>query len=190
MTMNKSNKKRVSLSVVLLSIVYPLIAVAYYVENVMFDSSEAISSNRFGIKNIERTRRSVVSIFAEYGAYYTRRAYRMDSDTFWHLHKLLQPSKRGRAPNCDIPSELKLSLAIRYFAGGDPYDLMISHGVSLSSVYNSVWQVVDAVNACEDLVIEFPTDHEAQKDIAEGFKKNLKLASILVLAQSTVCWCG
>ena len=38
---------------------------------------------------------------------------------------LQKKRKRGQSnPNTDIPTELKLSIAIRYFAGGDPYDLM------------------------------------------------------------------
>ena len=48
---------------------------------------------------------------------------------------------------------------------------MITHGVSHSSVYKSVWSVVDAVNSTEELAIKFPSDHASQKKISRGFKQ-------------------
>ena len=102
----------------------------------------------------------------------------MDEASFWALHSMHKKDlvskkrKRGRPnPSTDIPSELKLSIAIRFFAGGDLYDLMISHGVSMTSIYASVWQVVDAINSNNDLAIEFPKDHAVQRRIADGFRK-------------------
>jgi hypothetical protein len=62
-----------------------------------------------------------------------------------------------------------LSLALHFFAGGHPYDLMVSHGVGYCSVFASVWGVVDAVNNCPDLAIDFPTLSE-QLTISRGFK--------------------
>ena len=50
-------------------------------------------------------------------------------------------------------------------------DNMITHGISQTSVYRCVWAVVDAVNATPGLEIEFPKDHEKQKEIARGFQK-------------------
>ena len=89
---------------------------------------------------------------------------------------LQKKRKRGQSnPNTDIPTELKLSIAIRYFAGGDPYDLMISHGVSLTSVYACVWQVVDAINSNPDMLIQFQKDHALQNWIADGFRKKSKV---------------
>jgi hypothetical protein len=43
-------------------------------------------------------------------------------------------------------------MALRFFSGGCPYDIMITHGVSLASVYDSVWGVVDAINMNKELV--------------------------------------
>ena len=63
-----------------------------------------------------------------------------------------------------------MSIAIRYFAGGRPEDISLVHGVSHSEVFNSVWKVVDAVLACEQLAFSFPSDHKTQKEIAAGFK--------------------
>jgi len=72
--------------------------------------------------------------------------------------------------NSLIDSELRLSAAIRYFAGGRPDDICLVHGISHTEVFNSVWKVVDAVINCESLHIGYPTDCNKQKEIAKGFK--------------------
>ena len=63
-------------------------------------------------------------------------------------------------------------MALRWFARGEPMDIMQTHGVGYDEVYNSVWNVVDAVNLCPHLAIKFP-NHEQQQTIADGFKKKL-----------------
>ena len=45
-----------------------------------------------------------------------------------------------------ISMTLCFSIAIRYFAGGSPFDLMSSHGVGYSDVYRSIWIIVDMIN--------------------------------------------
>lgn len=131
-----------------------------------------------------RKRRSVRSIFDELGPMYTARAYRMDEADFWHLHKMLHTNlgysvkpkrtstkkNRNGAPNGLIHSAIRLSIALRFFAGGSAYDIALVHGVSYVEVYRSVWRVVDAVNQCAELQIQYPSDHQAQKDIAQGFQ--------------------
>ena len=69
-----------------------------------------------------------------------------------------------------IDTKLRLSIAIRYFAGASVYDLLLIHGVSFKSVFVSIWGVVDCVNKCEQLAFHFPTLDE-QVEIAEGFKE-------------------
>ena len=127
----------------------------------------------------------MVQIFEELGPTYVRRAYRMDENSFWKLHRLLYPflrynvnpssestkKNRNGANNGLISSPTRLSAALRYFAGGAPVDIAIAHGIAHSEVYTSIWMVVDAVNKCDALKIEFPEDHEKQKAIAEGFEK-------------------
>ena len=66
-------------------------------------------------------------------------------------------------------------MALRGFAGGDLADIFQVHGVGYDQVYISVWEVVDAINQCPDLQIAFPTDHQAQILIAEGFKKKSRV---------------
>ena len=130
-----------------------------------------------------RIRRSVKSIFRELGPYNTRRAYRMKEATFWELHRRLYkkmkynarpPSSskkkcKNGARNGLITSPTRLSCAIRYFAGGSPYDIAIAHGVSVRSVFVSVWRVVDAVNNTPTFDIIFP-NHDQQQTISERFK--------------------
>jgi hypothetical protein len=134
---------------------------------------------------IRRDRRNVSSIFRELGPMYARRAYRMDNDSFWVLHRKLCPYLKGRvrpaasskkkhrngATNGIIPSTVRLSIALRYFAGGSSYDIALTHGVSHTEVYVSIWRVVDAVNKCSELDIDFPKDHAKQKEIAAGFAR-------------------
>lgn len=136
-----------------------------------------------GSTAIPRDRRHVSSIFAELGANYLQRAYRMDKASFYDLHRMLRPGLGGRkyslksskkfhkngAPNGLIPSTSWLSMALRYFAGGSAYDICIAHGCSHSDVYNSVWMVVDAVNLCKKLKIKYPTSYGQQRKIARGF---------------------
>ena len=60
-------------------------------------------------------------------------------------------------------------MALRVFAGGDPLDIALVHGVSVRVVHYSVARVVNAINACPSLNINFPT-HQQQLQIANEFK--------------------
>jgi len=138
---------------------------------------------------IPRQRRPVREIFREMGPYYLKRAYRMDEESFWALHWLLYKDLGGRvkpkkgstkrhrngAKNGLIPSPTRLSAALRYYAGGRPDDIAIAHGISHTEVYRCVWRVVNAVNNCPQLKIQFPADHAVQKAIAHCFRKKSKV---------------
>ena len=115
-----------------------------------------LRSRRF----VQRKRKCVDVIFKEIGPYHVRRSYRMKEATFWKLNSLLLPylpkkhkQKRGWTPNGAISSLMKLSMAICYFAGASPHDLMLSHGIGYNDAYNGVWDVVDAVNVYPQLKI-------------------------------------
>jgi hypothetical protein len=98
----------------------------------------------------------------------------MSKERFDELSKLLQPyvaAKRQVGPNGVIPFDLKLSIALRYFAGSSPLDFIASHGISHSSIWNLIWRIVNAINECEQLQIRFPTDHSIQRQIAASFKE-------------------
>ena len=72
-----------------------------------------------------------------------------------------------------IPSATRLSYAIQYFAGGSVYDIAVTNGVSVSSVFISVYRVVDTVNNTCEFDIIFP-DHCAKENISKRFKKKSK----------------
>ena len=122
-------------------------------------------------------------MFSELGPCWVKRSYRMTEEEFWKLLNLILPyypkkqasKKRKRrmksdcCPNKKIPQSLRLSAALRYFAGGCPIDIMSSHGIGFNDVYNSVWRIIDAINTCPKLAIRFPTCHEQQQQIASKF---------------------
>ena len=113
---------------------------------------------------------------------FIRKLYRMSQESFWTLHSLLEPTllnrkrKRGATPNGDVSSVSRLSQALHYFAGGEPADIMQTHGVAYMEVYNSVWKVVDAVNSCPELQFTFPHNHALQQQIAAAFKAKSDVA--------------
>ena len=142
-----------------------------------FEEDE-FSGSRLGCPTIYRERVPVALIFSRLGERLMKRCYRMSEDLFWKLHSLLKPylnvkkkRLRGATINGDIPSEARLSMAIRWFAGGDPADIFQVHGGHYVEVYKSVWLVVDAINQCPELQIRFPTSHEKQREIAKGFQR-------------------
>ena len=142
--------------------------------------------SKAGTKNIERIRKDVDNMFLELG-HHCRKAYRMSPEEFVSLHALLEEKLREKfsknekaarddertAPNGIVPTKLRLSCAIRYFAGAAVYDLILSHGMGRSTTHTSVWGVVDVVNETDELAFNkdnapFPSLEE-QDEIAEGF---------------------
>jgi hypothetical protein len=72
-------------------------------------------------------------------------------------------------PNGGISTSVRLACALRYFAGGSPYDLMAKYGISHTEVLAGIWYVVEAINRREEFHIQYPADKEEQKRIASGF---------------------
>ncbi len=126
-----------------------------------------------------RTRRSVEDIYKQLAKVYFRRAYRMKYRTFKRLAHALRPyiiaasGQKGGPPgsirNGPISSDVRLACAIRWFAGGSVYDLMSTYGISQTDTVKSFWFVVLAINRNPNFNIEYPSDHEEQKRIAQGF---------------------
>jgi len=84
--------------------------------------------------------------------------------------------KRGKTPNGPITLATRLAIALRYFCGGDPKDIGLAHGVNATNeVLKSVWFVVDAIHAAESMDIKFPTSHDEQRRIAEGFRRKSRI---------------
>ncbi len=133
--------------------------------------------------NTHRVRKDLEKdIFLPLGETYFRQSYRMHKESFYTLHNLLSLElkkhffpKNGGKRCIDtnpylIKTETRLSIALRFFAGASPYNLMITHGVSYRSVYISVWGAVDVINKTPELKITFPTKKE-QYSIVKGFEK-------------------
>ena len=132
-------------------------------------------SRGLGHKKIKRKRRTVKDIFSELGRRYVRKAYRMDEHSFWHLHKVLYGTDdinkrcRGATVNGPVLNSSRLSMALRWMAGGDKYDIAGNHGVGVNLVMESVWEIVNLVNTNSDLGIKFPKSYAAQQKVADGF---------------------
>ena len=116
----------------------------------------------------------------------------MSFDSFWRLHSILLPhiltvtertcrykKKGGRyggnyslppVHNGPITTTERLGAALRYFAGGSPYDIMCVFCISLSEVLKSVWIVVDAVKDCPQFHISYPSSLEEQRRIAAEYE--------------------
>ena len=110
-----------------------------------------------------------------------QRVYRMNKIAFQRLYTILQPEldavffpkgggERGMNSPYNICKKSRLSMALRFFAGGSPYDIMLVHGISLVSVYASVWGVIDAINMNKELGYCFQ-NHKQQREIAAGFHR-------------------
>ena len=79
--------------------------------------------------------------------------------------------KRGSSVNGNILPSSRLSMVLRWMAGGDKLDTVLNHGVGWGQVMKSVWKIVDRVNTCESLKHPFPSDYNEQQRIADGFKR-------------------
>eukprot|EP00804_Cyclotella_cryptica_P022404 CCRYP_020044-RA/>CCRYP_020044-RA protein AED:0.32 eAED:-0.07 QI:0/0/0/1/1/1/2/0/430 len=163
-----------------------LLAVAKTIED---DDLRVARSRRFAIL---RQRRTVHQIHGCLGARYFCLAYRMSFDSFWTLHANLLPhivtASRGMRsyrkvggrvggnyvlppiPNGEITTSVRLACALRYFAGGCPYDIAPLYGVAISEVHLSVWVIVYAINSCDQFAISYPESLEEQRKIARGFQ--------------------
>ena len=135
--------------------------------------------SKLGSRNIRRQRKTIECIYREMGPIYFRRAYRMSKSSFDKLlttihgylrSSLLFPRQTQNAPNGTIPISTRLAIAIRFFAGGDAYDISTIFGVSHTQVFVSIDAVIDAVNCCPALSISFPTCHNEQRQIAAEFE--------------------
>jgi hypothetical protein len=101
------------------------------------------SQRRFKCKTFEELRDSLSD-------WLFRRTYRMSKSSFENLYAIIQHrledeflprggGARGlQGSSYIISTKIRMSIALRYFAGGAIYDIMLVHGVSLQSVCDSV----------------------------------------------------
>jgi len=121
----------------------------------------------------------------------------MDVSIFYHLHGMIKDQltqmffnrRRDTSSGYFIPTAIRLSIALRFFAGGSILDLIITHNVCISSVYESVWAVVDCVNYCNLLSFSFPSI-EDQHHICEGYENRsfMKLPNIIGAIDGMLVW--
>ena len=95
-----------------------------------------------------------------------QRRYRMEKQLFWRLLEILKDkipdssnSKKGALPNGPITARARLSMALRFCAGGNQLDIADLHGVSSNEVIYSLWDLVDAIHSLPELTISFPETH-------------------------------
>jgi hypothetical protein len=69
-----------------------------------------------------------------------------------------------------ILPELCLYARLRYLAGGSYSDIQYFTGISVPSLYRVIWKCIDAINACKELSIKFPTTVAEAKEAARGFE--------------------
>ena len=115
--------------------------------------------------------------FSELGRTLFRCSYRMQVGTFFDFYKVLKKElirvcgydmNRVYSPNGRIHPSVRLACAIRLFAGGDPIDMCI-YCISKTEVHVSFEYVIDAVNNCSDLKLQFPSSHTYQCAIVDSF---------------------
>ena len=108
-----------------------------------------------------------------------RRLYRMERPTFRALCDRLRPrltcdTEMGRrgSPGGPVAPELKLSMTLRFMAGGSYLDIVLYHGVHRSTFFSALWEVVGAIN--EELSLAFPVDDvDALQAISDGFQERM-----------------
>lgn len=140
----------------------------------------------------QRSRIQVKDIYRQLGPTNFKKAYRMTYHSFKRLARklrngiiksLLAKKRRNHSPdsmnetnyryvpNGPITPSVRLACALRYFAGGSPYDLMTSYCIGHTDMVYSIWYVVDAINAHPEFQISYPAYHGEQRAIAEGFRR-------------------
>ena len=139
------------------------------------------TSNRKNRRRIPRRRSSILQIHRELGANLFKRAFKMNLKCFSKLYGIIKPELlkvmgrdrfncRQHAINGIIPMPSRLGCALRFWAGGDPYDLAVVIGISYTEVFKSVNYICDAINRTKSLDIKYPETHTEQKNIVKGFK--------------------
>ena len=122
--------------------------------------------------------------------------YRLSFLSFNKLLAILAPSlavnNEKQACNCRSgkPVELptRLATALRYFAGGDPQDLMLIYGMSKTMVMRCVWRVVDAIHKHLDNM-HFPIDDVEKLKVleAEFSAASARRERVLMMLRSSRC---
>ncbi len=109
-----------------------------------------------------------------------RRMFRMDRTAFHVLESKLESfigersdtsvRKARNSSGSHIEMRTKLAVALRWLAGGSYLDICFAWGISKTSFYKIVWEILEAIDAV--FVIGFPfNDNSKLQQIAAGFSK-------------------
>jgi len=110
------------------------------------------------------------AVRARYGRFFER-AVRMPEHSFLGLVDALRP----RLPSRGLSGEVRTAIALRYLGGGSYLDICAAFGVSPSTMYNCLWEVIDAVNASPTLNLCFDLGDPAwRRRTAQGFQSSRK----------------
>jgi hypothetical protein len=99
--------------------------------------------------------------------------------SFAKLVRFLKPDIKTKnvpqAKRCRIQGEVKpevrLAVALRFFAGGQVEDLWLLYDISKTECYKSIWRVIDGVVRCEELAFREPRSEQEFKDLEIEFRK-------------------
>jgi hypothetical protein len=108
-----------------------------------------------------------------------KRFYRMSKESFLELLDLAREGlERDEIQGLRssyggvVSPELRLSMTLRWLAGGSYVDIAIIHGVAISTFYKVVNSTVESLDNLEPLMLQFPLQDERKLwGIAEGFQK-------------------
>jgi phosphoribosylformylglycinamidine (FGAM) synthase-like amidotransferase family enzyme len=87
-----------------------------------------------------------------------KRMFRLSRNAFWSLRELIRTTRN--AYGCGavrVPVESRLSMTLRYLAGGSYLDVAIAHHVSISTFYYVVDETLNDLD--QSLNIKFPIDN-------------------------------
>ena len=85
---------------------------------------------------------------------------------------------------------VRLANAIRFFAGGEAYDIACMFGVSHTVFFESIGMVVNVINKCEEMKISLPASHARQRENARGFhsKSEVGFDNVVGCIDGIVIW--
>jgi len=107
---------------------------------------------------------------ARYGRFFER-AVRMPEHSFLGLVDALRPRLPSRGPS----GEVRTAMALRVLGGGSYLHFRAAFGVFPSTMYNCLWEVIDAVNASPTLNLCFDRGEPAwRRRTAQGFQSSRK----------------
>ena len=169
-------------SLVLAQIASALVCVAAF-DSLDSQEERPDGGRKEGAETIHRIRRDMNEYIGQMDDRGFRRRYRMTKAAFWtlldiienHLPSTGEKRKRGAVPNGPISKAARLSMALRFFAGGDVLDIAEVHGVGDDEPMSSVWDVVDAIHKAPELNISFPETHATQTESMLGFKAKSRI---------------